>query len=169
MRHRLLVLGLLLLLPGVGCGASALPEPARATEKTASRTTLKTLDGASTDLSRITRGKVTLVALWATWCDACKREIPSLRRLDAHTKARGDSAVVAVAVGDTKGDVAAFAKEHGLAYEQLLDEDYALADALGERRVPTTLVLNREGRIVYRGNALDGQALAALRREIETR
>lgn len=168
MRHRLLVLALLL--SSLGCGASstlgdrATPEPKQAT-----RTTLKTLGGESTDLSRIAKGRVTLVALWATWCDACKREIPALRRLDAHTKARGDSAVVAVAVGDTKEDVASFAKEHGLAYEQLVDEDYALADLLGERRVPTTLVLDREGRIVYRGSALDGDALAALRREIETR
>ena len=130
---------------------------------------LKTIGGDATDLARISRGKVTLVVLWATWCEACKRELPALRRLDAHTKARGDSAVVAVAVGDAKDDVAAFAKSNGLAYEQLLDEEYALADALGERRVPTTLVLSREGKIVYRGSALDGSALAALRREIENR
>ncbi|MBS2013115.1 MAG: TlpA family protein disulfide reductase [Deltaproteobacteria bacterium] len=167
MRHRLLVLGFGVTLAAFGCGAPAAvppPEP-----KMATHATLKTLEGQTTDLAHLPKGKVTLVVLWATWCDACKRELPAVRRLDAHTKARGDSAVVAIAIGDSKDDVAAFAKANALAYEQLVDEDYALADALGERRVPATLVLSRDGKIVYRGSALDGGALAALRREIENR
>lgn len=157
MRNRLLLLALLLSL------ASCAPAP-----PVVSRPQLHTLGGELTDLARVSKGRVTLVALWATWCDSCKRELGALSRLDARTKQRGDAVVVAIAVGDTKEDVAIFAKEHHLAYEMIVDEDFALADWLGERRVPTTLVLNREGRIVYRGNALDGEALAALRRELET-
>jgi hypothetical protein len=45
-----------------------------------------------------------------------------------------------------------------------VDPNFALADALGERRVPATLVVDRSGHIVYRGGALDGAGLAALRR-----
>jgi hypothetical protein len=48
-------------------------------------------------------------------------------------------------------------------YTQLVDEEFRFADSIGERRVPATLVLDRAGRIVYRGDALDARSLAALR------
>jgi len=43
------------------------------------------------------------------------------------------------------------------------DGEFKLSDALGQRRVPATLVLDRGGRVVYSGGALDEQALAAFR------
>jgi hypothetical protein len=60
-------------------------------------------------------------------------------------------------------------KAHQLAYVTLVDERFALTDALGERRVPTTLVVDGSGRIVYRGGALDEAALSALRRVVGDR
>lgn len=155
MRDRLLLLTLssLLALGALSCGAPHRAPPAIP----------------STEVARIANGRVALVALWATWCDACKKELDALARLDARTRKRGDAVVVGIAIGDTKDDVATFARAHGLPFEQVVDEDYAIADALGERRVPTTLVLDRRGRIVYRGTALDGEALAAFRRELDQR
>ena len=41
-----------------------------------------------------------------------------------------------------------------------------LADALGQRRVPATLVVDRSGRVVYRGEALDEGSLAAFRKAL---
>jgi hypothetical protein len=48
----------------------------------------------------------------------------------------------------------------------LLDEDFRVADALGQRDVPATLVVDRGGRIVYRGDALDSASLVAFRRTL---
>jgi peroxiredoxin len=105
---------------------------------------------------------VALVSLWATWCDACVQEIDALGRLDERVRALG-GAVVAVDEGEPLHTVRAFVQQRGLRYAQLIDEELRLGDALGNKRVPTTLVVDRSGRIAYLGGALDEPALAALR------
>jgi peroxiredoxin len=126
-----------------------------------------TLDGAPTDLRSIVRGRVAVVSFWATWCDACVDEIEALRRLQAQASARDDAVVIGIAVGEPRETVAAFARGRGLPYAQLVDEGFRLADALGQERVPATLVIDRSGRIVFRGGALDPAGLAAFRSALE--
>jgi peroxiredoxin len=121
------------------------------------------LSGERTDLGRFTAGRVTLVSFWATWCEACTKEIDALNRLATRTAGRKDALVVGVAVGESAADVDAFVREHGMNYEQLVDEDFSLADALGQRDVPATLIIDRSGHVVYRGNALDRASLSAFR------
>jgi peroxiredoxin len=106
--------------------------------------------------------------LWATWCEACVAEFDALGRLSARAESRG-ATVIAVAVGEPHEKVAAFAKWRGLKYAQLVDEDFHFADALGQRRVPATLIVDRAGRVTYAGGALDEPALAALRAAIDSR
>jgi peroxiredoxin len=103
------------------------------------------------------------VSLWATWCDGCEHELDALNRLDASTASGSDAVVIGVAVGEPRETVAAFVRRHGMRYTQLVDEEFRFADSVGERRVPATLVLDREGRIVFRGDALDARGLEALR------
>lgn len=121
-----------------------------------------TLDQRTTDLAAAVHGRPALVSLWATWCEACTTELDALNRLDARAKERG-ALVVGVAIGEPRERVAEFVATRGLNYAQLVDEDFHFADALGERRVPTTLVVDRAGRVVYVGGALDEGALAAFR------
>jgi len=128
---------------------------------------LVTPTGERMDLSSVVRGRVALLSFWATWCDTCTREIDSLNRLAARTATRRDALVVGVAVGEPHGAVETFVREHGVRYAQLVDEDFRLADALGQRDVPATLVVNREGRVVYRGEALDGSGVEAFRRALD--
>jgi peroxiredoxin len=128
---------------------------------------LVTLTGERMELSSVVRGRVALLSFWATWCDTCTREIDSLNRLAARTAARGDALVVGVAVGEPHNAVDTFVREHGVRYAQLVDEDFRLADALGQRDVPATLVVDREGRVVYRGDALDGSGLEAFRKTLD--
>jgi peroxiredoxin len=145
-----------------GCVSSDPSGAARAAAPLPS-TPVVTLDGTATDLRTVLRGRVAIVSFWATWCDACVGEIDALKRLEAQAGARGDAVVVGVAVGEARETVAAFARERGLPYAQLVDTDFRLADALGEQRVPATLVVDRDGRIVFRGGALDPAGLAAFR------
>jgi peroxiredoxin len=126
-------------------------------------TRLTRLDGSPTDLPSALGGRAALVSFWATWCTSCVDEIESLERLDARIRTRGDAIVVAVAVGETPQTVAAFARERGITYALLVDEDFQLADALGQRRVPATLVVAPGGRIVHRAGALDADSLMAFR------
>jgi peroxiredoxin len=123
---------------------------------------LQTLDGKPVRLDELSRGRPVLVSLWATWCEACTREFDALTRLDEATRGAG-AAVIAIAVGEPHAQVASFVQRRALPYAQLVDERFQLADAIGQSRVPATLVLGRDGRVVYRGGAFDEAALAAFR------
>jgi peroxiredoxin len=125
-----------------------------------------TLTGESTALPRLAEGRVALVSFWATWCEACTREIDSLNRLQARAAERGDAVVIGVAVGEPRVKVESFVRRRDVKYVLLVDEDFRLADALGQRKVPATLVVDRSGRVVYRGDGLDGDGLAAFRKAL---
>lgn len=116
------------------------------------------------DFGHLLRGRAALVSFWATWCDACVSEMPALNRLSAQASAEGDALVVGVAVGEQHDKVGDFVAAHHLSFAQLVDEDFRFADAVGERRIPTTLVVDRYRRIVFRGGALDSSSLEAFRR-----
>lgn len=148
----------------VGAASTATIAPSGTLRPAMPHVGVTTISGEPANLVDAARGRVALVALWATWCEPCLREADALKRLDAQAAAEGDAVVLGVAVGEERGQVATFAAEHRLAYARFVDEGFRLADALGEHRVPTTLVLDRGGRIVYRGGALDARALEAFRR-----
>jgi len=147
----------------LGCAADHGRPPASGGSPAISATSLTALDGSPTDLRTVLRGRVAVVSFWATWCDACLAELEALERLHRQAIARGDAVVVGVAVGEARDVVVSFARSRRLGYAQLVDEHFRLADALGEPRVPATLVIDRAGRIVYRGGALDAAGLAAFR------
>ncbi len=159
-----------------GAGCAAPPPPVSTTGATPlgpaeSRAALPmapivTLQGEPTDLGQVARGRVALVSFWATWCEACTREMDALNRLATRTAGQPDALVIGVAVGEPRATVDAFVRRRGLGYAQLVDEEFRLADALGQRQVPATLVVDRAGRIVYRGDVLDGSGLDAFRRAI---
>jgi peroxiredoxin len=129
---------------------------------------LQTLDGQTTGLAAALGGRVALVALWATWCKGCTGELDALARLSDRATALG-AAVIGVAVGESREAVAEFVARRRLRYPQLVDETFQLAGAIGQDRIPATLVLDRQGRIIYMGGALDGKALAALHAQINER
>lgn len=155
MASRNALLALILL----GCGTAAVP-PAKPTTLPAA--SLQSLDRSPQDLATTLEGRPALLSLWATWCDACQKELGDLERLDAWSREHG-GVVVGVAVGEPVAKVRAFAADHRLPYAILVDEDFHLADTLGEKRVPATLVVDRTGKIVHTGGALDAKSEAAFR------
>lgn len=120
------------------------------------------LGGRAVRLEEAAAGKPALVSFWASWCESCLSEMDALNRLDDRARA-GGGVVIGVAVGEAREKAGDFARLHGLRYLQLADEQMALADALGQKRLPATIVLDRRGRVVFTGAALDERALAAFR------
>ncbi len=158
MRARIsLLIGLSL----AGCASTRAISPASFSDRLPALE-LKTLDGTSQDLAATIRGRVAVVSLWATWCESCAAEFGALQRLDEGVRQRG-GVLVAVAEGEPHAHVAEFVKWRGLSYAQLVDEEFRLADALGQRRVPATLVVDRQGKVVFSGGAIDESAMAAIR------
>jgi peroxiredoxin len=167
---------LILLAASVAC--SSAPAPARsgalaavsmASPAPLPSVAVATLKGETTEVAHFAEGRVALVSMWATWCEACSQEMDSLNRLHAKTLVDGDAMVIGLAIGEERDKVATFARRRGLQYPLLVDQGFAFADALGQRRIPETLVLDRRGRVVFRGEALDAAALEAMRKAIADR
>jgi len=94
-------------------------------------------------------GRVIIVNFWATWCPPCRAEMPSMQRA---REALDDNAVtlLAVAVGEDAEAVEPFAAEYPVAFPLLPDADMTATSAWSVTGVPTTFVVDREGRLVYR-------------------
>lgn len=91
------------------------------TEKTAPDFSLKTLDGRSVKLSEF-KGKPVLLNFWATWCEACKKEMPSMQRLYDRIAEQGIE-VIAVSIDRKNRDrVEDFVTSHALSFPILLDQ-----------------------------------------------
>jgi len=123
---------------------------------------VKTLGGAPAHLQTALGGRPALISFWASWCEACMDEVPALNKLTASSRA--DGVVLGVAVGDSPEKARAVVTDKSLAYDSLVDADFKLADALGQRNVPFTMVLDREGHVVFTGGALDQAAVSAFER-----
>jgi thiol-disulfide isomerase/thioredoxin len=97
------------------------------------------------------RGQVVVLNLWATWCAPCRREMPSLDRLQAEHG--GDRLHVLPLSIDRVGlqQIEAFYDEVGIQHLQIYrDPKAATSRALGAFGLPTTVVFDREGREVGR-------------------
>lgn len=102
------------------------------------------------------RGKVIVLNLWATWCPPCRREMPTLDRLQAELGSERFE-VVALSI-DRAGPsvVREFFAEEGVERLALyIDTSARALPRLGIRGIPTTLVLDAAGREVAR---LTGEA-----------
>jgi thiol-disulfide isomerase/thioredoxin len=106
--------------------------------------------GNATDLTRF-KGKVTLVNLWATWCQPCIKEMPSLERLKAARS--NDHFAIATISEDLKGADAVdpfFAKNDLAGLPRFLDPKNEVGRAFKVNGLPTTLLLDGEGREIGR-------------------
>ncbi len=125
--------------------------------------TATTLDGGSFDLAS-ERGNVVLLNLWATWCVPCRYEIPELQKLHDKNASRGFK-VIGVSLDDGGADlVKQFVAEHKMTYPVLLDPDGKLANIFQTSSVPTTVLIDRKGKIVWKqlGAISEGDVSKAL-------
>ncbi|HVE84544.1 MAG TPA: TlpA disulfide reductase family protein [Myxococcales bacterium] len=128
-----------------------------------------TLQGAAFDLSAL-RGQVVVVDFWATWCEACLEELPSLVKLSREYRDRGVVLVMADAASqDDPRAVARFAEQ--LAPDHPDNVRVVLADrrTLDRWRIeafPTTYFIGKDGRISGGSRALTTEW--SLRRSIES-
>lgn len=95
------------------------------------------------------RGKWVVVNFWATWCEPCRQEMPSLQRLARRMEGKG-LAVLTVAVNDRETLVKDFLWEISVDLPVLHDREQGESRALGVRVLPTTLVFDRSHRLRLR-------------------
>ena len=95
------------------------------------------------------RGQVVIVNFWAVWCAPCRKEMPSMQRAWEQVRDQ-EVTLLAVNWGDSEEDIAKFKEKYPVDFPLLLDEDKSLPEQWGVKGLPTTFVVDPEGRLVYR-------------------
>lgn len=112
--------------------------------------TLNDLNGQQVSLSDF-RGKIVFINFWTTWCLACVIEMPSMEKLHQKFKDK-DFVMLAINLQESASKIKQFYKEYKLTLTTLLDTTGDVGTGFGIRSIPTTYILDKNGRII--GKAL---------------
>ncbi len=105
---------------------------------------LPDIDGATRTLSEF-EGRVVIANFWATWCPPCRAEIPSMQRSWEKLEPRG-AQMLALHVGGDADQIWAFLAEFNVTFPVLIDHSGAVARMWQTIGLPTTYVVDPQGR-----------------------
>lgn len=109
--------------------------------------TLVNLNGEPVSLSDA-KGKITIVNFWATWCPPCREEMPHMQSF--YEKNHEEVEMLAVNVtnmDDGRPAIEKFVQEHELTFPILLDESGEVGFMYEVMSLPTSYILDEEGRV----------------------
>lgn len=109
--------------------------------------TLPSLEGPNLRLQE-QRGRVVMVNFWASWCGPCRVEMPHLARL--YEKYRGAGfTVLAVNIDEDPRKAATLAGQLGMRFPVLLDREKKVSRLYDLSTMPSTILIDRDGRVRY--------------------
>lgn len=115
-------------------------------ERSAPDFSLQDIKGGTVNLEDF-RGKPILLNFWATWCEACKEELPSMQRLYDELSSQGVE-VVAIAIDRGNFDrIKQYAKEYNLTFPVLWDPEQKVRRHYYIMGLPTTYLIGPEGKL----------------------
>jgi peroxiredoxin len=133
---------------GAALAASAVNAvPAIAPAAAAPDFTLRTMGGPNLRLQE-QRGRVVMVNFWATWCGPCRQEMPQLNRLYEKYRASG-FVLLGVNVDEDALKAANVAAKLGVKFPVLLDTDKAVSRLYDLSTMPSTVLIDRDGKVRY--------------------
>ena len=92
------------------------------------------------------RGKPLLINVWASWCGPCRQEMGSLDRL---ARRYGEQfVVIGISTDDYPERARAFLQKSGTTFPNFIDHQLLLENMLGADRLPLTLLVDAQGRIL---------------------
>lgn len=91
------------------------------------------------------RGKPAAINFWASWCAPCKEEAPDLERVAGLL--RGQARLVGVNWTDGTGGARSYVDRYHLTFPNLIDSDGVAGNAYGLNGLPTTFILDSQGKI----------------------
>jgi thiol-disulfide isomerase/thioredoxin len=125
--------------------------------------TLRGLNGPERRLSDY-RGRPLLINVWASWCGPCRQEMASLERLAWQDHAVPFS-VIGISTDDDRDQAVRLLKATNATISHFIDRNLELESMLGASRLPLTVLVDADGRIVdkvYGARDWDGTEAAAL-------
>ena len=95
------------------------------------------------------KGRIVILNFWATWCPPCRAEMPSMEKLYNRFKDQGLE-ILAVDIGEDESTVRRFINSSKYTFPVLLDTNNRISNAYGIEAIPTSYILDREGKIIAR-------------------
>lgn len=129
--------------------------------------TLSDINGKKITLSEM-KDKVVMIEFWATWCPPCRQSIPDLNTIYEKYKDRG-FVLLAISLdkgSDAQSNVMSFMKEYPIAYTVLLDNGET-GRKYGVNSIPTSFIIDKNGRIVNKHIGYSPNSANAISQEIE--
>ena len=108
---------------------------------------LKSSNGKNLKLSEH-RGEVVMINFWATWCGPCRQEMPLLNRLHEQYRKAGFT-LLGVSVDDKPQAAQEMARQLGVGFPVLFDSEKQVSRRYDVDAMPTTLIIDREGKVRY--------------------
>ncbi|MFC9429836.1 TlpA family protein disulfide reductase [Streptomyces sp. NPDC056987] len=115
----------------------------------------QTLEGEKLDIADL-KGKIVVLNVWGSWCPPCRAEAPHFAKVSKETESKGVAFVGINTRDANKGPALAFEKDYGIGYPSLYDPAGKLIvsgfpkGSLNPQSIPSTIVLDREGKIAAR-------------------
>ena len=106
------------------------------------------INGRVTDLQKL-KGKVMFVNFWATWCPPCLAELPSINKLYQKVKGNPDIVFLTIDIDNNLQKSTQFLQSKGYTFTVYGGSPAQVPDKLYENGIPTTLVIDKRGNIVF--------------------
>jgi len=117
--------------------------------------TLLDTHGKRIDLQEVaSRNKVVMVTFWATWCGPCRVELPHLEKLYQERKGKGFE-ILAVNGDEDRAAMVTYLRERPLTFPVLVDAKNRAARRFGVESLPTSVLIDRRGRVRHVLHGLD--------------
>lgn len=123
--------------------------------------TLKDINGKAVRLDTLSNGgKPIIIDFFATWCKPCNRELSAISEVYDQWQSETGVRLIAVSIDQAHhiNKVKPLVDQLGWPYEVLLDPNSELKRALGVQLIPYTLIVDGDGKIVYKHSGyVDGE------------
>lgn len=114
--------------------------------------TISSFQGKSPEPISQAGGKVTLINFWATWCEACMVEMPSIVQLRRAYQGKGFQ-VVAIDLDENPGAVLPkTVRELGIDFPVFVDTDQKLSELFDVHAIPLTVIINKDRKVLFMEN-----------------
>ena len=98
------------------------------------------------------KGQVVMINFWASWCGPCRKEFPALDQIYSKYKPMGFQ-MVAINVESEKADAERFLGQTPVSFPILFDPDNKVSGNYGVSAMPTTFLVDRQGRLRWQHRA----------------
>lgn len=95
------------------------------------------------------KGTIVFLNFWATWCPPCRDEMPAMQKLYDRYRTKPFK-MIAVSIKESPVQVMEFFKDKRLSFTALIDPSGDAGKKFGINSIPTTYLLNKDGRIIGR-------------------